>query len=83
MADPQNGGTKRPRWARYQIAGGFVAFFLGVGLFIAQGIDQAIWGVDFDFGALPWGLTVLGVYVLFNVSLPELLGRGTGGKDER
>lgn len=74
---------RSPKWARYQIAGGFIAAFLGIGLFIAQGIDMLVWGVDLEFGALPWGLTVLGVYVLFNVSLPELLGRGGDGKDER
>lgn len=75
---------RRPQWARYQIVGGFISAGLGVGLFIAQGIDHLLWGVDLDFGALPWGLTVLGVYVLFNVSLPELLGRsGDTDKDNR
>lgn len=77
-------GKRKPQWARYQIAGGFIAFFLGVGLFIAQGVDMLVWGVDLDFGALPWGLTVLSVYVLFGVSLPELLGRnGDNGREDR
>lgn len=74
---------RRPKWARYQITGGFVAFFLGIGLFVVQGIDMAAWGVDLDFGVLPWSLTGLGAYVIWNVSLPELLGRDTDRKDER
>lgn len=79
MAEGQGGDGKRPaRWARYQIVGAFVAFVVGVGLFIVQGVDRLLWGVDLDFGALPWGLTVLSVYVLFGVSLPQLLGRGPG-----
>jgi hypothetical protein len=68
------GEKGRPRWARYQIAVAVLAGLVGVALFIVQGIDNAVWGVDLDFGMLPWGLVVLSSYVIFNISLPTLLG---------
>lgn len=73
------GQPKAPRWARYQIATALVCGVLGVGLFILQGVDRLVVGVDLDFGPLPYGLSFIGMYVIFGEVVARLV-QGLGGK---
>lgn len=64
---------KPPRWRRYQLIAASGAGLLGVSLFIVQAVDQWLFGVDLNFDVLPWVLTGLGLYVLFDLPIPTIL----------
>lgn len=71
--------TPQPKWQRYQIVAASFAGLIGIGLFVLQGVDQLVFGVDLDFGVLPWGLVTVAAWVLFGVRLSS----GTITQDER
>lgn len=71
--------TPQPKWQRYQIAAACIAGLIGIALFILQGFDRLLFGLDLDFGVLPWGLVTIAAWVLFGIRLSS----GTITQDER
>lgn len=61
------------QWTRYQVAFGFLCFFLSIGMYTAQAFDVLIWGVDIDFSFLPLSLLLISGWVIIGVSVLALL----------
>lgn len=66
---------KAPKWAWYQVGLGIVYAGAGIVLFVLQGVDQPLWGVEFDFGPLPLVLLMVGTSVVFGPAVSRPLAR--------
>ena len=64
-------------WKPWQAAAAFVLLVVGIVMYVVDHLDMILFGKLIDFGYLPLGLVLVGIYVMFGL---DVVSAFRGGK---